>query len=164
MKAGSILTPAQFFIFREKTKKGRKKETMIIAPSAFRLLGWDMLHHIPINSPINRTTSSTIEARREAEFRSAFGVSSAVCSHTWEYLSSSHEKVKGQTKAKPTHQLWALMFLKTYDTEIFLCSLLSTSERTFRKWVWIMIEAISNLYDDLVSFLIFCYPLSQVTD
>ena len=131
---------------------------MIIAPSAFRLLGWDILHHIPINSPINHKTSATIEARQEAEFRAAFGVSSAVCSHTWEYLSSSIQKVNGQGKAKPTHLLWSLMFLKTYGTEIFLCCLLLTTEKTFRKWVWIMIAAISNLYDDIVSIFMLLYP------
>ena len=124
---------------------------MIIAPSAFRLLGWDMIHHIPTNVPINRNACASNEARQEAEFRSAFGISSAVCSHVWEYLSSSVRKVNGQEKAKPTHLLWSLMFLKTYGTEIFLCCLLKTTEKTFRKWVWIIIESISNLYDDIVS-------------
>ena len=125
---------------------------MIIAPSAFRLLGWDIIHRIPINASINHTASTTIEARREAVFRSAFGVSSDVCSHTWEYLSTSNRMVEGQKKAKPTHLLWALMFLKKYETEIFLCCLLSTTEKTLRKWVWIMIEAVSNIHDDFVSF------------
>ena len=123
---------------------------MILSPSAFRLLGWDMLRHRPINSAINRATSDSIEAREEAEFRSAFGVSSDVCSHVWEYM-VTYETLEDHVKtARPTHLLWSLMFLKVYSTENFLCSLLQTTGKTFRKWVWRMASAISNLYDIVV--------------
>ena len=126
---------------------------MILSPSAFRLLGWDMLRHRPINVPINRATSNTIEAREETEFRSAFGVSSDVCSHVWEYM-ATYETLKENGKAaRPTHLLWCLMFFKVYNTENFLCSILQTTGKTFQKWIKIMTLAISSLYEVLVSIL-----------
>jgi hypothetical protein len=81
-------------------------------------------------------------------FRSAFNASPDVCSHVWEYVSYYELKPR---KALPKHLLWALIFLKSYATEPFLAGLVGASEKTFRKWIWLMIETISRLYSKIVS-------------
>jgi len=50
------------------------------------------------------------------------------------------------------HLLWALMFLKSYGKEKVMSALAGgVDPQTFRKWVWIFIEAISYLEDEVVS-------------
>ena len=52
---------------------------------------------------------------------------------------------------KPKHLLWALHFMKTYKTEEVLASTLGhCDESTLRKWIWIFIEAIAALKNDVV--------------
>ena len=126
---------------------------MIISPSAFRLLGLELVWGSRNNQPPCRTER---KAKEELIFQSSFGVSCDVCSHVWEHLFLKGKlKGKQQQKAKPAHLLWCLMFFKAYDNEIFLSSVLGTTEKTYRKWVWYIAIAISSLYDDIVSSLIY---------
>ena len=59
------------------------------------------------------------------------------------------------TKKNPSHLLWALHFMKNYETESegatnFDC----VDEKTLRKWVWFYVTGISKLASDVVSLLI----------
>lgn len=84
-------------------------------------------------------------------FRSSFGVSPDVCSISWELMTARNLL---PAKAMPEHLLWALMFMKTYETETFLAhGLVGKTEKTLRKWVWLMISAIAQLYSFTVSLL-----------
>ena len=122
---------------------------MIISPSAFLFLGLEVVRGKHNNQPPRRTER---KAKEELIFRSSYGVSCDICSHVWEHLFLKGKlKGKKQQKAKPTHLLWCLMFFKTYDNDIFLSSVLGTTEKTFRKWVWYITITISSLYDDIVS-------------
>ena len=54
---------------------------------------------------------------------------------------------------KPKHLLWALIFLKTYTTESSLLVAIGVDEKTLRKWIFIIIYAISDFMDDWVASL-----------
>jgi hypothetical protein len=56
--------------------------------------------------------------------------------------------------AEPVHMLWALMLLKIYSTEAVLSGLCGVDEDTFRKWAWYMIEKVSYLEHEVVSFFL----------
>jgi len=45
----------------------------------------------------------------------------------------------------PNHLLWGLMFLKVYGTEPIHASIVGANEKTFRKWQWLIITALSNI-------------------
>jgi hypothetical protein len=122
---------------------------MILAPKAFLSIGLNVAHRqesiqqvkIPIVSGKNT---------REIRFRALFGVSSDVCSHVWEYI-ITFQPDNVPKKTKPDHLLWCLLFLKTYDSETVLSTVVGVTEKTFRLWVWRLIAAISSLYDHVVS-------------
>ena len=119
---------------------------MIWSPTAFLTLGIKIARSMDskkanVNAEINF-------------FKRTYGVSPDVCGHSWEYLINYGVLSE---KALPKHLLWALIMLNTYGTEIFLARLLETTEKTFRKWVWHVIDGISNLYCYLVSVLLYIY-------
>lgn len=74
------------------------------------------------------------------QFRSLFGTSPEVCSILWRQVHSSIPK-----RGKPKHILWALLFLKTYATEDVLSTVVGVDRKTYRKWSWVFINAISHL-------------------
>jgi hypothetical protein len=49
------------------------------------------------------------------------------------------------------HLLWALHFLRTYDTERAMACRLGSTEKTIEKWIHIVIEQICEL--DIVSIV-----------
>ena len=128
--------------------------TMILSPSAFLWLGWDIIQHIPNHIAINHAAERKKIETVEKEFRSTFGVSSDVASHVWEYLVGL-KKLPRDSKAKPSHLLWCLLFLKKYETESFLSTFVRAAENTFRKWVWLIVDSISSLYNNIVSCMYF---------
>ena len=77
-----------------------------------------------------------------------------MCARLWQMLNPFVSMPNG---VHPSHLLWALMFLKLYCAESVLCMLASgengraPNEKTFCKWCWLFIEAISNLQFSVVS-------------
>ena len=55
--------------------------------------------------------------------------------------------------AEMKHFFWALYFLKNYSSEIIAARALSTTSKTLRKWVRIMVHALKNLSFDVVSHI-----------
>ena len=86
-------------------------------------------------------------------FCAHFGTTLQICKKLWKMLDPCNQIHK---KAKLKHLLWALVFMKIYGTETVLSSLVGVSEKIFRKWVWLFIEAISYLKSEVVSYLLFC--------
>ena len=89
---------------------------------------------------------------RDRRFRQYFGTTPEICAEIWERLDpfKTIEKVFHGVQIK--HLLWALMFMKLYSTESVHASLAGgVDEKTFRKWTWIFVEAISLLEFDVVS-------------
>ena len=68
--------------------------------------------------------SPMIGARR---FRALFGTSPFICSIVWERLAGRRPR-----GAKPVHLLWALQFLKRYDTEHTNHSITGADEKSMR--------------------------------
>ena len=80
-------------------------------------------------------------------FKAFFGVSPMLCATTWNWLDADDNV---PNRAGIVHLLWMFLWLKLYDTENVLCSICGTTEKTYRKWVWIMLAAINKI-DDAVS-------------
>ena len=89
--------------------------------------------------------SESIEERR---FRSTFGVDYLVCAIAWEWLILKETIPKGGRKK---HFLWACLQLMVYPSENFISTLLDVDEKTFCKWSWIFLLALSDLETDVVS-------------
>jgi hypothetical protein len=80
-----------------------------------------------------KTTTNTKSKR---SFKAKFGTSPEVCSELWERLQPHQPK-----GALPKHLLRALMFLKLYSSEDVLSDMVGTMRKTFRRWVWLMVQA-----------------------
>ena len=84
---------------------------------------------------------------RERDFTSLFGISANVCSVVWNLCDFP-------TGTKPIHLLWAFLFLKIYGTEPVLLAIVGgPTRKTFRKWVWIVMEEVAAKAPSVVS----CY-------
>lgn len=98
--------------------------------AVFQKIGNSFLYH-------HASRSDKVGKRR---FQAMFGVSSLVCSVVWSMI-----KDKLPDGATPSHLMWALLFLKCYNTEEVNRTILKADEKTMRKWVWIFVDRISRL-------------------
>lgn len=85
-----------------------------------------------------------------------FGVDSLVTAKIWDMTKPSLP-----TKVKPKHLLWALMFMKVYNSELVFASWAGVTPKTYRKYCWMIIEAIAKQVRNVVSskkhfFSFFC--------
>jgi hypothetical protein len=92
----------------------------------------------------------------DRRFRGLFGARIEIVLKVWSML---WEDGLRPEKIKPKHLLWTLYFLKVYSREAPGCSAVGGSKgaidpKTLRKWVWLFIERIAKLADEVVS--IFC--------
>eukprot|EP00732_Lithocolla_globosa_P000696 Lithocolla_globosa_v1_NODE_257_length_4779_cov_60.829103.p7 type:complete len:110 gc:universal NODE_257_length_4779_cov_60.829103:341-670(+) len=68
----------------------------------------------------------------ERIFRANFGVSTSTCQYLWALLVYHYDEY-----LSPQHLLWALCFLKCYDTVASMhLKFPNCSEKTYRVWVW----------------------------
>jgi hypothetical protein len=99
-----------------------------------------------VQQELERTASAIINCKQQTImwdrlFRAHFGISITVCASLWVML-TDHGLPAGSNMS---HCLWTLFFLKNYVCEDVACSRFKTTPKTFRKWVWIFIEAIGQL-------------------
>ena len=116
-------------------------------PEVFRHLGLSLLGHNPERCRSDKFASS--------RFRSQYGTSWHIIADIWSDLVDFDHPVLKLEYAENYHLLWALMLLKTYQSETVLggkCK--GASEKTFRKWSWAFIGAIADLSFEKVRF--FC--------
>ena len=97
------------------------------------------------NNIIRANQPNTKTGVSSCAFRSFFGTSPKTCASLWKISNFP-------SKTRPKHLMWALMFLKSYDTEIKLSSLAGVSPKTFRKWIWVIIDEIGKTMHKVVSF------------
>ena len=71
-----------------------------------------------------------------------------VCAIAWEWLEWKGTILEGENKE---HYLWVCLQLMVYPTENVLSMLLDVGEKTFRKWAWIFLLALSDLECYVVS-------------
>lgn len=83
---------------------------------------------------------------RNRDFTSLFGVSANVCSVVWNICNFP-------SGTKPIHLLWAFLFLKVYATEPILIAIVGSgpNRKTFRKWVWIVLDEVAAKAPSVVS-------------
>ena len=73
-------------------------------------------------------------------FLSLFGVTPEFCSVIWVRINPCLA-----SKESPKYLRWSLFFLKCYCSEKLSSSILNANDRTARKWIWRIDEAISNM-------------------
>ena len=78
----------------------------------------------------------------ERAYRSHFEVSPAVCVQIWLLLEDAGLVVE----CIPVHLLWALFYLKNYETEEVGAPRWAVSPKTYRKWVWIMTKIYQSFH------------------
>ena len=87
-------------------------------------------------------------------FHEVFGTSVRVIETIWELVICN--AVLHPMRERPEHLLWTFNFLKVDPKQGSGCAVVSASNstvnpKTLRKWVWAIIEAISELVDIVVS-------------
>lgn len=82
-------------------------------------------------------------------FKTFYGVSPNVCASIWSMIT---DKPQG---CEQKHLLWALLFLKRYNTESINAAIVGVSEKTFREWTWQIIDLLAAL--NLVHFLLLLF-------
>jgi hypothetical protein len=105
-----------------------------------------------MNRPPREKSSFAIEARI---FRELFGTNLRVVENVWFLLNDLEINPEG---GLPKHLLWAFHFMKAYPLQAQGCAAVGGSDgavdpKTYRKWVWAYIEAISDLELEVVSLL-----------
>lgn len=101
------------------------------------------------SKPVGAASSET------RHFREFFGTSLLVVDKLWWLLVKNDLLPE---KSRPKHLLWTLYFLKVYPKQSPGCSVVGASSgavdpKTFKKWVWMFIENIQELVDEVVSIL-----------
>ena len=82
------------------------------------------------------------------KFRSHFGTCPAICAELWQMI-DPQEFIN--RFARPEHLLWGLMLMRVYATEEVLSGIAGVTEKTYRKWAWKFVQAVSDLSYTLVS-------------
>ena len=89
------------------------------------------------------TRSSKIFDKR---WRSHFACSPEVCTKVWVLFTKRNQEVSMD------HLLWEIYLLKVYPTENEACSKVDgIDEKTWRKIIWWIIDALADLESDIVS-------------
>ena len=87
-------------------------------------------------------SSHLLERLVNRHFRAMFGMSSWTAHLLWITLDV---EIAGPTGGKRIHLLWMLMFLIEYCTQDSLSSICRVTGKTYRCWVDIFLDRISNL-------------------
>lgn len=83
-------------------------------------------------------------------FRAHFGTSPLICSQLWIRTISPKRHIIADG-LKPDHLLWALHFIKTYNTMYVLSAKVGVDRKTYAKWIWIILRLIRREGRFLVS-------------
>ncbi|KAH9139083.1 hypothetical protein AeRB84_016633 [Aphanomyces euteiches] len=83
-----------------------------------------------------RDNASGTNQRR---FVALFGVNCRVATQAWRAMDTR------PVGCQHRPMLWALLFLKVYASENVYAAIAAVDEKNFRKWSWIMLEALSSL-------------------
>ena len=121
----------------------KPKLTADVMAQEFAELGACIMNHFPSGN----------ERDFNACWHSHFYAKPEVCTDVWSCLNINDDLDAPDDRiAEPSHLLWCLLLLKTYETEPVLSSLCSgIDEDTFSKWAWHFIEKVSYLEHEVVS-------------
>jgi hypothetical protein len=93
----------------------------------------------------HNSSRSLTQASMKRRYISIFGFEPQVISTTWISI------FEGRRSCLPKHLLWALIFLKGYDCEAKLASFIGADEKTVRKYIWLVLQYITERRMDYVS-------------
>lgn len=115
------------------------------SPAEFEALGQQLAGY----------TISTSNKIKRHRFVSFFGIEPLIVSILWSMLVDAKDEIMVSftfaDTVKPVYLLWALLFLKCYNTNTRNAAIAGVDEKTFRHWSWIQIKAIANLDQKIVS-------------
>ena len=96
-----------------------------------------------------RSHNTHLNEVNKMRFLAHFGTTPGICAYLWKTI-TLHPK---DPSPKYFHLLWALLFLKLYETESVLAGMVGgVDEKTLRKWVWFMLEKIDGLKPRIIRF------------
>lgn len=72
-------------------------------------------------------------------FKAHYGIKPGACANIWIILEN-----RMPPKSHHVHLMYALLFLKTYQTEHQNSSLFGVDEKTFRKYQWIFVHLLAT--------------------
>jgi hypothetical protein len=95
-------------------------------------------------------------AREDRRFREHIGAPFAIVRMVWDMLEEGDLLLD---KREPKHLLWMLYFLKCYPEEGPSCTAIEGTKgainpKMMRKWVWLFLEHICELEDEVVSLFV----------
>ena len=111
----------------------------ITAAAVHRIAEQEVLHRVSSRGKRKRRVSSE-------RFSAIFGCSPKVAAALWNRLDKK-ELLPSDCLVK--HLLWAFSFLKLYNNQRAASVVSKADEKTYRKWVWAVLDALAEL--DLVS-------------
>jgi hypothetical protein len=145
---GLLLLRCRLGVFsRMVKKKQRVKKPRLstdITAEEFAELGADFFNRVPGGN----------QRDFDGRWQAHFCAEPEVCADVWRRLEVDNIDLDAPDDkiAEPCHLLWALLLLKTYETESVLAGLCGgVDEDTFRKWAWHFIEKVSYLEHEVVS-------------
>ena len=74
-------------------------------------------------------------------FKAHFGLSPLVIAAVWNRL---EDEALLPANGTPLHLLWTLLFLKLYNTAAVLSTMCGTTAKTYRQWVWKLLQGIHH--------------------
>jgi hypothetical protein len=100
-------------------------------------------------------------ATAERQFQALYGTNPFMAAILWYEITIAHPWRQRKNGCQPKHLvLWAMLFLKTYATENLLSAVIGTEEKTYRKWVWFILEGLSRMSPKFVSP---CFGINEVS-
>eukprot|EP00525_Craspedostauros_australis_P003509 CAMPEP_0198112844 /NCGR_PEP_ID=MMETSP1442-20131203/4629_1 /TAXON_ID= /ORGANISM="Craspedostauros australis, Strain CCMP3328" /LENGTH=325 /DNA_ID=CAMNT_0043769759 /DNA_START=44 /DNA_END=1021 /DNA_ORIENTATION=+ len=115
-----------------------------LTPGTFDWLGWSIIDVSLSMEEIKRLGNT---ADNQRIFLSFFGTTGTVLHTLWNEIGQAG-LCRHDMQAK--HILWTAAFLKQYSTEAILSVWLGTNRTTLRKWVWIMLDLVSRVKQDVI--------------
>ena len=100
------------------------------------------VHRIAEEEILHRSSNRRKRVSLE-RFSATFGCSLCVAAAVWNRLDKK-DLLPEDMLVK--HLLWSLSFLKLYNPERAQAPVCGGDEKTFRKWVWIALEALAELH------------------
>ena len=87
-------------------------------------------------------------------FKSHFGCAPIICVDLWWLISNRNHANDYFPSPRPVHLLWTFLFLRCYPKKTVLSTTLGVDEKTVLKWIWIVIEMISDTKKSVVSVFV----------
>ena len=101
-----------------------------------------------VGCKIIKQDSKKVTVKTYETFSSFFGVNAMVLAVVWNLLIENDLLNRG---ALHEHLLWGCMLMKQYTGDRVLSKIVDVDPKTFRKWAWHIIYAISWLESEIVS-------------